>query len=258
MQARVQEGVDVYAHRGSTVLAPENTMQAFELALRYGADVLEIDVRLSRDNRVVVIHDSRVDRTCNGMGEVRHMTLHELQKLDAGYHFTDLDGRPSRGQRTRLISLDELFERIPNARINIDIKDKAYEAVSAVVTALEKSGRQADVTVGSFHPQCIAWFRKLAPQVSTAATLMEVAQLYFGRALCVNTNYQYLQIPVRYFGLPLATRGFIRHARSRGLKSVYWTVNDPDSMRALARLRVSGLVTDRVDIAATLLNGRSL
>ena len=232
-------------------------MQAFELALGYGADVLEIDVRLSRDNRVVVIHDARVDRTCDGMGEVRNMTLQELQQLDAGYHFTDLNGRPSRGQRTRLISLDELFEQIPHARINIDIKDKAYKAVSAVVMALEKSGRHNDVTVGSFHPQCIAWFRQLAPQVSTAATLMEVAQLYFGRSLCLKTNYQYLQIPVRYFGLPLATRGFVRHARARGLKAVYWTINDPDSMRALANLQVSGLVTDRIDIAATLLNDRA-
>lgn len=246
-------GVDLYAHRGSMVLAPENTRQAFEAALGYGADVLEIDVRLSRDRKVVVIHDATVDRTCNGHGAIKDFTLRELQRLDAGYHFTDLKGRPARGQNVVLSSLDELFELFPRTRINIDIKDDFYEATAAVALAIEKSGKRSLVNVGSFHAQSVAWFRQLAPSVSTAATKQEVAKLYFGRRLNRQPQYQYVQIPTRYYGLHLATRRFIEHARSRGLKCVYWTINDEASICRLRELGVSGLVTDRVDIAGQLL-----
>ncbi|MFK7892049.1 MAG: glycerophosphodiester phosphodiesterase family protein, partial [Granulosicoccus sp.] len=79
------------------------------------------------------------------------------------------------------------------------------------------------------------------------------AHLYFARHFCKSTPYHYLQIPTRYCGLPLATRSFIRHASTRGIKSVYWTINDAKTMRRLMALRVSGIVTDRVDIAGVLL-----
>lgn len=228
-------------------------MEAFQLALSLGADVLETDVRLSRDKQVVVIHDARVDRTCNGRGAVSDLTLRALKQLDAGYHFTDLNGRHYRGGNVRLISLAELLEHLPTTRINIDIKDNCYEAVKAVANVIEQSGRPEMVNVGSFHPKAVAWFRQLAPQVTTAATRGETAHLYFARHLCRSTPYHFLQIPIRYCGLPLATRSFIQHAGKRGIKSVYWTINDAKTMRRLMALRVSGIVTDRVDIAGALL-----
>ena len=231
-------------------------MPAFELALDHGADVLEIDVRLSRDDQVMVIHDAKLDRTCNGQGAVRNWTLQQLKKLDAGYHFKDLKGRNSRGKQIQLMSLDELLVSLPDTRINIDIKDDFRAAAFAVASVIEHSGRQGDINVGSFHAQSVAWFREAAPDVSTAATLGEAAHLYFARAFCRKTRYQYLQIPMRYYGLPLATRNFIRHATSRGIQCVYWTINDHKTMHRLIDLGVSGLVTDRVDIAGELL-GRS-
>lgn len=245
--------MDIYAHRGSTVLAPENTLPAFEWALKHGADVLEIDVRLSRDNRVIVIHDARVDRTCDGQGAVRDLTFQQLKRLNAGFYFKSPDGRCARGEHIRLLSLDELLDYMPETRINIDIKDAHHAAASAVATVIELSGKQDNVNVGSFHSQCVAWFRELAPQVTTAATLGEAARLYFGRSWCKNINYQYLQIPTHYYGLPLATKSFVEHAKGRGVQCVYWTINEPKTMQALMNLGVSGLVTDRVDIAEALL-----
>jgi len=243
----------LYAHRGSTVLAPENTMPAFECALRFGADIMEIDVRLSRDGEVIVIHDEYLDRTCNAHGRVRDMPLIELKRLDAGYHFVDLHGRAHRNTGARLLTLTEMFERLPDIPINIDIKDNCRDAAVAVAEAIEKSDRISSVNVGSFHAITLEHFRKILPQVTTAATQSEVAQLYFRRGLYKAIPFEYLQIPTRYFGIPLATRSFIQHANNRGIKTVYWTINDTQSMRRLIARNVSGLVTDRVDIAGPLL-----
>jgi len=83
----------LYAHRGSTVLAPENTAAAFDVALAHGSHVLEIDVRMSRDGVLFVTHDQTLQRTTNGHGKVRDQLACELDTLNAAYHFTDLQGR---------------------------------------------------------------------------------------------------------------------------------------------------------------------
>lgn len=243
----------LYAHRGSMVLAPENTLPAFELALAYGADVMEIDVRLSRDDVVMVTHDERVDRTCDGAGRVRELSYKALKSLDAGFRFTDLEGSSSRSQGIKLVSLEEMFELLPDTRINIDIKDNDAEAAIAVAKVIEKASRHRTVNVGSFHENALTHFRQAAPDVTTAASQREVACLYFGRDRCQHINYQYLQIPTKYYGIPLATRKFISHVHARGLSTIYWTINDLDSMKSLINRGAAGFVTDRVDLASALL-----
>ena len=247
-------GVDVYAHRGSTLLAPENTAEAFELALGHGADVLEIDVRLSRDGHVMVTHDALVDRTCDGHGAIADLTLSELKRLDAARHFTDLQGRSYRDKGIRLITLDELFDRFPDTRINVDIKDNSAQAAKAVARSIDRANSQGRVNVGSFHASALQHFRNSAPDVSTAATQNEVAQLYFfGRRKKTPLPYQYLQIPVSHFGIPLNTQGFINRAKARGINVVYWTINTTRDMQFLLDRGVHGIVTDRVDLACSLL-----
>lgn len=242
--------VDVYAHRGSTVLAPENTIPAFELALSYGADVLEIDVRLSRDGHVIVTHDARIDRTCNEHGAVADMTLSKLKQVDAAHHFTDLQGKSYRGQGVSLSTLDELFERFPDTRINVDIKDNTPLAAAAVASCIERAGAQSRVNVGSFHAPALKHFRRQAPEVTTAASQQEVAQLYFfSKRQPHPLSYEYLQIPFSYFGIPLATPRFMDVACKRQINLVYWTINDTATMDLLVGRGAHGLVTDRVDLA---------
>jgi len=244
--------LDIYAHRGSTILAPENTTAAFELALAYGADVLEIDVRLSRDGHVVVTHDATVDRTSNGHGRVDRLSLTELKRLDAAHRFTDPAGKHYRKQGIQFITLDEMFELFPTSRINIDIKDNAPEAAKAVATAIEKAGSQSLVNVGSFHSSALEHFRQQAPDVTTAATQSEVARLYFGGEFKPPARYQYLQIPLNYLGIPLTPAWFIKKARQLEIQTVYWTINDVGTMNKLIAKGVSGLVTDRIDLACQL------
>jgi len=246
--------VDVYAHRGSTVLAPENTSAAFELALNLGADVLEIDVRISRDHQVIVTHDARLDRTCNAQGAVYEHSLAALKKLNAGWHFTDNKGKNYRQENIGLMTLTELFEQFPTTRINIDIKDNSEDAAKAVSLAISNADAQYRVNVGSFHAKALANFRLYSPNVTTAATQQEVAKLYFGRSLKQHVKYQYLQIPTQYVGLPLATNRFIAFAQKKDLKVVYWTINNVEEMKKLINRGADGIVTDRVDLACSLLN----
>lgn len=245
---------DIYAHRGSTVLAPENTVEAFELALSYGADVLETDVRLSRDGELVVTHDARLERTTDGNGPVREHKFAALARLDAGYRFVGPDGRAARGTGVRLVTLSALLARFPSTRVNVDLKDDDPMAAAALVRVIEGAGAERRVTVGSFHADTLARFRALAPGIATAAGQAEVARLYFGRlsgsAGRRSLPYRWLQIPPSWFGIPLATRAFIEHARSRGVGAVYWTINEPTRMRELVARGASGVVTDRPDLAA--------
>ncbi len=245
--------VDVYAHRGSMLLAPENTELAFERALAFGADVLEIDVRLSIDGHVIVTHDAQVDRTCGGSGTVAQMTLQTLKTLDAGWHFHDLQGEPYRGKGIGLMTLDEMFERFPTTRINIDIKDTHKEAALAVAKSIVDADAHQRVNVGSFNANALAYFRETLPSVTTAATQSEVARLYFTRSMVKSATYSYLQIPQVYHGLPLATPSFLTCAKRLNINVVYWTINDVVTMKKLVAKGVDGLVTDRVDLACELL-----
>jgi len=114
----------VFAHQGGGFIAPENTLQAFEHSLRYQPDALELDIQLTRDDEIVVMHDPMVDRTTNGKGLVSSYSWEELQQLDAGYHFTTDGGKtfPFRGTGVRISLLRTIFERFPAQLINIDLK----------------------------------------------------------------------------------------------------------------------------------------
>lgn len=240
----------IYAHRGSTLLAPENTALAFDLALGFGADVLETDVRLARDGVVMVVHDDRLERTTDGRGRVRDLGSADVARLDAGARFTDLHGAAWRGRGARIEPLDALLERYPEVAINVDIKDADGAAADAVAASIARCAAQARVTVGSFHGAVLARFRDVAPGVATAAGQAEVAALYFRPRAPRRVPYRYLQIPPSWFGLPLARPGFIARAAALGVDTVYWTIDDPARMRELVRRGATGIVTDRADVAA--------
>ena len=250
----------VWAHRGSMSLAPENTAPAFDLALDLGADVLETDVRLSRDGVPMVVHDARLERTTDGRGRVRDHTARALGGLDAGARFRDLDGRSWRGRGARVESLDALLERYPHVPVNVDIKDPDDAAADAVAACLARRAGGATVTVGSFHGRALARFRERAPDVPTAAGPAEVAAFRFGRSGTGRPGgapravpYRWLQVPPSRFGVPLATRRFIARARALGVGCVYWTIDDPVVMRRLVARGAAGVVTNRPDLAVAAL-----
>src|SRR5215210_1913668 len=134
----------IFAHRGASARAPENTLEAFRLAVEAGAGGLELDVRVTRDGEVVVIHDASVDRTTEGSGAVAGMTLAELRSLDAGYRFSPDGGStyPYRGRGLGIPTLAGVYEEFPTARVNLDIKGPGQEAEEAVLRVIRSAGAE--------------------------------------------------------------------------------------------------------------------
>ena len=230
-------------------MAPENTLAAFDFALAHNSDVLETDVRLSRDGTVMVTHDETLNRTTSGVGRVRDLTLTELKKLDAGCRYKDLNGNPYQGDQLELLTLDELFEHYPGTGINIDIKDNDVQAAIALANVIERQAPSQWVNVGSFHASVVQQFRTFATGISTAATRQEVARLVFGNKPDAPLPYQILQIPVSYWGIRLNRKPLIKKVQNAGAQIVYWTINDAKQIRLLLDRGANGVVTDRADIA---------
>ena len=137
------------AHRGGAGLAPENTLSAFQNAVHeWGADMLEMDVRSTLDGEVVVIHDDTVDRTTNGTGRVADLTLEQLGKLDAGFHFRDPMGVHSfRGNGVTIPRFEEVLDALPGVRMNVEAKDG--RSAPGLVDIILRHGAQDRVLVAA-------------------------------------------------------------------------------------------------------------
>ena len=136
--------VEVIAHRGGWRLWPENTLYAFQHAVDLGVDMLEMDIRSTKDGHIVVFHDETVTRTTNGSARVNDLTLVELKQLDAGYKWSADNGAtfPFRGKRIVAPTLDEVFPSFPNMRMTIEIKQKDPDIVTAFGNLIRHHGMQ--------------------------------------------------------------------------------------------------------------------
>lgn len=153
----------IIAHRGASALAPENTLAAFALALKQGADGIELDVMLTRDKELAVIHDASVDRTTNGNGLVAEMTLADLRKLDAGSKFSpDFAGEP-------IPTLRQVLE-LTGSRIlvNIELKNYAHPLdalTECVIRLVQEMGLSQSVLLSSFNPLNLSRAKRLDPDI---------------------------------------------------------------------------------------------
>ncbi len=240
------------AHRGASSLAPENTIEAFRLAVEAGAGGLELDVHLTRDGHVVVIHDATVDRTTDGAGPVSEMTVDELRGFDAGHNFSPDGGlsRPYRGRDVRVPTLEEVLREFPGVAINIEIKAGRPGIEAAVLGVLRDADALGRVLVVSTPHAIVKRFRRISGgHVSTGASKWEIGVFYLLSRLClerlVHPAYESLQVPLRHRGLPLVTSRFIRAAHDRGVRVDVWTINQANEMRRLLDLGANVIMTDR-------------
>ena len=244
------------AHRGASTMAPENTLEAFRMAVAAGAGGLELDVHLTRDGHVVVIHDATVDRTTSGTGAVAEMTLDELRGLDAGRGFGRYGGRGP-----RVPTLAEVLEEFPGVPINIDLKEADTGVEEAVLGVLRDADAEGRVLVASTPHRIISRFRKLSGgRVSTGASKWEIGVFYILSRLhleqLIRPAYDALQVPLRHRGIPLVTRRFVEAAHARGVRVDVWTINQDDEMHRLLDLGADVIMTDRPDTLAGVLAER--
>ena len=261
---RVGEGWPTnFAHRGASLRAPENTLEAFRLAARSGAGGLELDVHMTSDGGIVVIHDDSVDRTTEGTGLVRRMTLQELQSLDAGYRFTPDGGiaYPHRGQGVRVPELGEVLRDFPGHKVNIDIKEEQPGVEVALLETIEGADAGDRVLVVSEMPAGVERIRELSGNaISTGASRQEIGDFYRLSRLrlefLVRPPYDALQVPVEYGGREVVTPRFLKAAHDRGVRVDVWTIDDPDEMRRLLDLGVDVIMTNRPEVLEGVLGER--
>lgn len=250
--------VHVHAHAGATHLWPDNSMMAFEGSASMGVDVLELDTQITSDGVIVVIHDDTVDRTTDGSGRVDQMTLAELQELDAAANWAGPDGDyPHRGTGVIVPTLREVLESFPGVGVNIDMKSADGRVPQATCELIRDTGREHSVMVASFVQRNLREFRELCPSVATSAGPDEVRNflilnlLGLGRA--TRPAAEAFQVPVSQGSIPVVTRPFIRGLNERRVQLDVWTINDEAEMRRLFDMGVSGMITDRPDIALQIL-----
>jgi len=254
----------ILAHRGGAHLEPEHTMLAFEKSAQLGVDGFEIDIRLTKDEEIIVFHDATVDRTTEGYGSVSEMTLAEINALNHGYQFEDLTGAfPYREQKVDVVTLRELLESYPNMLINIDIKDApdTYEGSlmpSKLWRLIEELGVEERVVVTSFYGEQIDRFNLYAQnQVALGAGESDVRKAFasyssqFGHLY--HPKVDVFQIPPKSGVVSLDSPKFIQFLSNLNIPVHYWTINDLVTMNKLIHNGAQGIITDRPDIAVELL-----
>jgi glycerophosphoryl diester phosphodiesterase len=232
----------IIAHRGDSAHRPENTLSAFASALELGAEVMEMDVQLSRDGEVMVIHDASVERTTDGSGRVREMTLSEMRRLTAGYPLRYGSAFPGERIPTLAEVLGLLRDR---ARAMIEIKsdsvtDDAEGGIEAVTVAeVRRAGMEKDVAVISFDRRALLRCRRLAPEIARGHVFDKglPGDILAGarEAAC-----EVVMPHKRLLSDELRDR-----AREAGIKVATWVVDEPDELRALARYDLFGVGSNR-------------
>jgi glycerophosphoryl diester phosphodiesterase len=237
-------------------------MYAFEHANENGADVLEMDAHITKDNQIVLMHDEKVDRTTNGTGLIEDLTLPELKQLDAAYQWSKDDGKtfPYRGQGIRVPTLDELFQKFPQMRYVIEIKLTQNPIDRPLCELIRKHQMQDKVVVASFHDVAMKNFRETCPEVATSASRTEVRNfVLLGKVFLsgfVAPQYQSIQPPYdpkESLNIPIMTKRFIREAHAKNIKVEPWTVDDPELMKQYIEWGVDGIITDRPDLMIEVL-----
>ncbi len=253
-----------FAHRGGALLAPENTIEAFERGLRLGADALEMDIQTTREGEIVVIHDPTLERTTNGAGLVSALALEELQRLDAGYHFSPDGGAtyPFRGAGVRVPTLRAVLERFPATRLNIDLKQSGparEERLWALIQEHDACDRVL-VASGDEHEPIVRFRQLTGGRVATSASEREIRTFILaalGRvAWALRPAYDALQVPETHGRTRVVSPVMVAAAHRAGLAVHVWTVDDRVAMERLLALGVDGLMTDRPDLLAEVLAAR--
>ncbi|MFN8612672.1 MAG: glycerophosphodiester phosphodiesterase [Vulcanimicrobiota bacterium] len=239
----------IMAHQGGEKQWPSNTMLAFRQAVAAGADVLDMDVHLSQDDQLVLMHDTTVDRTTDGHGAIRQLNWSQLARLDAGYNFS-LDGKtfPYRGRGLRVPRLEEVLREFPNLRIGIEIKQAPLSTAARLAELVHRYRAEERILLSGFDQAMMDEQRRLLPELASTATPGEVRIFWIASALHLEgltaADYAVLQIPLEHEGRQLVTPRLVEAAHSRGIAVLPWTLDRDEEVEWARRAGCDGFNTN--------------
>ncbi len=219
------------AHRGASGYEPENTIRAFHKAISLDAELIECDVRISKDKKVVIIHDPKINRTTNGKGKVEDLTVEQLQEYDAG-----------KGEK--IPTLEEALNAVNRkAKMNIELKaGNTAEPVARIITEFVKykSWSYDDFFVCSFHHSELKKFYNLLPQVRIGILLHRIPGKIF--QLIEELDAFSVNIPLRQIN-----RKVVEKFHERNINVFVWTVDKLKEIKKLKELKVNGIISNFPD-----------
>lgn len=227
------------AHRGASTEAPENTLPAFQIAIEAKMDMIELDVQLTKDGQLVVLHDASLERTTTGRGLVSDATLAEIRKLDAGRWFSEAFAN------VRVPTLDDVFESFPYAFFNVELKPTHVETADLltrqVLRCIASHGATNRVLVSSFDHVSLHTLRTLSKDIALGA-------LYSGRMWPPFAMAELLQLSSLHPNVESLDRNVNLEARLRGYSVLTWTVQDENQLHHAAEFGAHGVFVDDVSM----------
>jgi glycerophosphoryl diester phosphodiesterase len=233
---------EVQAHRGASGIAPENTIAAFRAAAEQGAKWVELDVALSADGELIVIHDDSVDRTSSGTGNLGILTAAEIAALDGGSWFDP------RFAKERIPTLDQVITALGEIGLNINVEIKQHkhhrsldQLVNAVHAAISKRPAHMQIMISSFDPECLKAMHRLAPELEMAMLWGRVPDDWEELLSAIPAT----TIHAHFKGLSI---GLLEQTSAKGIKVRAWTSNDPIELASFWGAGLTGVITDNPQI----------
>lgn len=232
----------VFAHRGASGYAPENTLEAFALAIRQGADGIELDVQLSSDGVPVVIHDETVDRVTKKTGYVKDYTLQELKEL------TVLEDKFPAYSQSKIPTLKEVLEAVKPSgiQVNIELKTGIYwypDIEKKVAEIVEETGMKDRIVYSSFNHYSVQRLKEIVPDAETAYLYSDV--ILNVEEYAKETHVDGLHPAVYHVKMA----DFLEEYRKSGLNVRVWTVNEETDMKELIEAGITAVITNYPDVA---------
>lgn len=234
----------ITGHRGARGHAPENTLASFEKGIQLGATMLELDIHVTKDGQLAVIHDPIMERTTSGSGLVHELTMNEIQAFDAGSWYAD----EFSGQRVP--TLQQVIDHVKGrAHLNVEIKTGGLkpnvivypDIVRMLLDVLEANDLVNEVVVSAFHAPYLTELKRLRPEVRVAFLHHKPVSDLF--AMVTGEGFEGV-----HTAMALVDEDFVAQAHAHGVKVRPWTINDADTMAQAIKLGVDGICTDYPDI----------
>ncbi len=251
----------IYAHRGASLEVPENTLEAFQLALELGANAIETDAHLTRDGRVVLSHDPSGMRMAGIERAIRDSTLAEVREWNVGTRHP----RAAPGSVFRMPTLDETLAAFPRTFFNVDAKQESPDMIPALLRAIRGARATERVRIASFSARNLRRARELGYEGPTGLAPSELARLMLAPmslAKRMRVGGDAAQVPERVGGPSLlgmqpgfvfASQAAIDRLHVLGMRVDFWTIDDPAKAKHLLALGADGIMTDDIRTIATAL-----
>jgi len=241
------------AHRGGMSLYPENTLEAFHSSIdKYNVEMLEIDLQITKDNKVIVLHDDCIDRTTNGSGNVIDLSYDEISEFDAGYYFKDLKGKFSfRDQGIRIPLFEDVLKQLPNTYYNIELKGNNPQLVEKMRLLVGDYNIEDKIIIGSANYLQNKRIHKYFPKSGNYLSRLDLYLfLFVGYFELFNKywdKFSTVEAPIDYYGISVYKK-YLKVSNKLDKPLFIWGANEKDVIQKLVKDGVAGIMTDRPDL----------